>query len=210
MERRGGVADACACRPAAQLPACLVWCVGTRAGAHCRGADTRAPPPRPAADLHIGAALCVRADVAAVRAPPGPGPALLPLLNLQGMVWPGAGARPGLAHYASLSTAAGLEVPTGPATNRCHAAARVHAKVHSLEQASFKAIIAAYKKQPQARPDTFKSGAGARCMLGLLLPPPPLLLRLLAAIAWLTRPSACCLHPPTCCLAPHCSEPDAA
>ena len=30
--------------------------------------------------------------------------------------------------------------------------------MHHLGQASFKAIIAAYKQQPQARPDTFKSG----------------------------------------------------
>jgi hypothetical protein len=35
----------------------------------------------------------------------------------------------------------------------------LYLQVHQLGQASFKAIIGAYKRQPQARPDTFKTGA---------------------------------------------------
>lgn len=65
-----------------------------------------------------------------------------------------------------------------PATSRCpvksgeaaatHACVRPHSlplhslpapsQMHHLGQASFKSIISAYKQQPQARPDTFKSG----------------------------------------------------
>ena len=40
-------------------------------------------------------------------------------------------------------------------------------QVHHLGQASFKAIIAAYKQQPQARPDTFKSGECSESDSGL-------------------------------------------
>lgn len=52
-------------------------------------------------------------------------------------------------------------------TGAPHQCAVLLLQVHQLGGASFKCIIAAYKRQPQARPDTYKTGAlrWPRCTL---------------------------------------------